>query len=579
MEYRIEVYDAAGVRRACYGETPLLEVWRRGPDQRDEVRGLLPVMLPGFAPGWRVRVHVGGALLAEAEVTNTAPEWSDARKLILEDYINFSEVMAFEAKGPLRAGNETVSRTYLGRRVDYMLRDLIQATPGPLHYSVAHGAYPDGAEREYAKFLSRKSASNELEPGGISAGQWVGADRIDASGAYAKDGDTIAGLVVDGAPWPEVRLMMIDCEETSRNTHAFSRHPEVAAWSDARYNASGYRLRADAAKATLQWLLESRGIDFIELNPHRDAQGYYDDRVDAYGRYIAMVHGGGQCFNAAMVELGRADVYLYANGEFHVPEMELKDFFSYRGSSVDSIEACAVELESLDARGGALELVAALACAGGGFVFDVDENLRLRFRQPEAPARVIFFDPHTMGMQAGVDAEGMANILVVVGNPEEGDAGGSYLRGPSLDAYGVHTRVLEFYGIAHAADAALLAEGLLDDIAYPARAMELTFFHGNGTLRAGDIVEVRGAPVQRLDPAVSGEWGGAHEGRLAGRVKALRHRLTGKYVETTAFLGSPLRSVDNPLSFMVRSQEPAAEHFQFRLDDKTVGLDQGFHLD
>jgi hypothetical protein len=50
-------------------------------------------------------------------------------------------------------------------------------------------------------------------------------------------------------------------------------------------------------------------------------------------------------------------------------------------------------------------------------------------------------------------------------------------------------------------------------------------------------------------------------------------------VETVAALTSPLRSVDEPVGFMVRSQPGASTLFQFRLDDETVGLDLGYHLD
>src|SRR5690606_41998302 len=62
------------------------------------------------------------------------------------------------------------------------------------------------------------------------------------------------------------------------------------------------------------------------------------DRVDAYGRYIGLVYGGGLCFNAAMVEQGLADVYLYEDGRYHDPAMRLKEYYSYRQPCGDSIE-------------------------------------------------------------------------------------------------------------------------------------------------------------------------------------------------------------------------------------------------
>lgn len=579
MTYRIEVFNAANQRMAVYHDSPLLETWRRGPDQRDTVRGLLPELLPGFGPGCEVAVWLGERLAARATVTRIAPEWSDTRKLILEDYVPFSEVMAFEAEGPMAPGNTVVSRVYEAMDIASMVRDVINAAPGALHYTVEHGGYPDGAEREHAKFLARKTEDNALETGGIGAGQWVGADRIDATGAYAKDGDTIAGLVVDGVAWPDLRLMLVDCEETTRNSHAVKRHPEVAAWSDARYARSGYKLRADAAKTALQSLIDTHGIDFIELNPHRDALGVFDDRVDAFGRYIGLAHGGGLCFNAALVELGHADVYLYEDGAFHPPAMALKEFFSYRGETRDSIAETEGTLHWFDARGGALEIIAALAYAAGGHVFSVDHDLAVGFRKPALPDRVIFFDPHRMGVSAGADATELGNVLVFRGNPQQGNADGVHARGDSIEAYGTRMRLLEHFGITESSDAERLVNGLLDDLAYPNRAMSLTLFHGDIPAQVGEIIELRGAPPRRVDEAVGGEWGGAFEGGIVGRVSAVRHRFHGRHVTTTLALMSPLRSVASPLSFLVRSQEPAATHFQFRLDERTVGLDQPFRLD
>ena len=62
-------------------------------------------------------------------------------------------------------------------------------------------------------------------------------------------------------------------------------------------------------------------------------------------------------------------------------------------------------------------------------------------------------------------------------------------------------------------------------------------------------------------------------------MKEITHEFRGRLVTTTAGLTSPLRSVDDPLSFIVREQASAESLFQFRLDEKTVGLDLGYHLD
>ena len=296
MGYRVEVWDTWNRRIAAYDDVPLLEVTRAFPDETDRIRGLLPAGTADLGPGYSVRVRVDGEPFAEATVTSVSPQWGDTRKLVLDRYVHFHEVIEFEAARGPRDGNTTVSPTYTNREVGAIVKDVINRAPGAIHYLVDHNDYPGGAEREYAKFLARKTDENELEVGGIGAGQWVGSGRIDAGAAYAKDGDTIAGLVVDGVAWPDLRFMLIDCEETSRNSHAVKRHPEVAEWTDARYAASGYKLRGDAAKDALQNWLDTKGIDYIELNPHQDAAGVYDDRVDAYGRYLGLVFGGGRVF-------------------------------------------------------------------------------------------------------------------------------------------------------------------------------------------------------------------------------------------------------------------------------------------
>ncbi len=579
MEYRIDVFDHAGRRIARYAEVPLLEVVRRRPDEADTVRGLLPKSVPALGPGFRVEVYVDGAAFCRAWVTETRPEWSDTRKLILDQYVPFHEVVEFRAERAARLGNRHVSRAYTNREIAAIVKDVINSAPGDIHYWVDHAAYPDGAEREYAKFLGRKTEENELEVGGIAAGQWVDSVRMDLSGAYAKDGDTIAGIVVDGAAWPDLRMMLIDCEEKSRNGHAIGRHPEVADWSDAQYDASGYKLRADAATAALQNLIDTKGIDFIELNPHRDVTGAFDDRVDAYGRYLGLVYGGGECFNAALVEQDHAEVYLYDEGRFHVPEMALKDFFSYAGAHTDSIDATGVSLGAFDVSGGVLEVLTALAYAAGGYTFDVDLGQGVHFHEAAAVNRAVYFDPLRVGVQLGENAAGLGNFLLLSGNPFSGTVSKSYARGESIETFGVETRSLEYFSITQTPDADRLAAGLLDDLAYPEPSGSVTWYRGDAAVRLGEILEVRGAPLRRLASELAEEWGGRFTGKIVGRVRALRHRFSGTHVETTAFLGSPLRSVAEPLGFVVRSQEGASTLFEFRLDDPTVGVDMGFHLD
>ncbi len=579
MNYRIDIYDTWNRRIASFDEVPLLRATRSAPDRPDVVRGILPGAIADLSHGYRVRLYVEDELFAEAPITRLTPQWSDTRKLVLDRFVYYHEVIEFEAVNEALEGNTKVSRAFINRPIHEIVRAVINTAMGPVHYLVSHSAYPDGAEREYDKFNARKMAANELGVGGITVGQWVDATRIDATGAYAKDGDTIAGLVVDGVTWPDLRLMMIDSEETSRNSHAESLHGEVAAWTNPEYDASGYKLKAEAAKDFLQSLIDTRGIDFIELNPHRDASGAFDDRIDVFGRYLGFVYGDGQCFNAAMVETGRAAVYLYDDGKYHVPEMELKDYYSYTGVSADSIESTAAALIDYDVTAGVFEILTALAYAAEGYVWSLGPGLTVSFRRPLRADRVVFFDRKQHAVTFGSDSTVLGNALVVKGEPFAGVVNTIYYNGPSIDEYGFHLHFLEYFSLANLDDAGRLAAGLLEDIAYPVRAGSVDFLSGAADLRCGDILELRGDGVRRLEREVSGEWGGRFSGRLAARVTALTHEFRGRLATTEAELTSPLRSVDSPLSFIVRGQPPVSAMFQFRLDDAGVGLELGYHLD
>lgn len=129
------------------------------------------------------------------------------------------------------------------------------------------------------------------------------------------------------------------------------------------------------------------------------------------------------------------------------------------------------------------------------------------------------------------------------------------------------------------ADAERLAEGLLDDLAYPEPRAEVVVFAGQPEVGVGDLIEFRGAPLRMLEELPPSAWGGRFGGALVARVHEVRHRFTGRRAATTIRLGSPLRSVRSPLSYLVRSQQSAAALFAFRLDQEKVGLDMGFHLD
>lgn len=578
MEYRIDIHDASGRRVASFEEVPLLEAIRSLPDDADIVRGLLPSSIETLSHGHKVRVFVEGRLFCEATVCRVEPQWSDTRKLILDRYVSFHEIVAFEAERAAWDGNTRVSRAYTNRSIGSIAKSVINNARGRIHYTVKHDGYPEGAAREYAKFLSRRTSANELALGSIETGQWVGAGRIDASAAYAKDGDTIAGLVVDSVAWPDLRLMMIDAEETDRNAHAISRHPEVAGWTDDEYNASAYARAAIASRDALDALIGANGIDFIELNPHRDASGAFDDRVDAYGRHLGFVYGNGRCFNAAQVENGHAEVQLWENGRYLVPEMELKDYFSYAGVHENSIENIPATLLEVDVDGGVLEVLTALTYAAQGCVWSLDPEETVWLRHAHNLDRVVFFDMRKAGVALGSDSKNLTNVVYFEGNPQETPIEKSYWREESANEYGSCPKHLAYYSIRLAEDADRLVEGLLDDIAYPEPCGFVRFHAGDSRIQVGDLVELRDGPIRRLDRVLDGAWGGRF-GRHVGRVSRVSHRFNGGEVATTAWFTSPLRSVSNPLSAIVRGQASAESLYQFRLDEETVGVDAGYHLD
>ena len=372
--------------------------------------------------------------------------------------------------------------------------------------------------------------------------------------------------------------MMINAEETALNADAIARHPEVGDWSAARYDTSAYKRAAEEAKAGLQALIDAQGIDAIELNPHRDGAGTFDGRVDDSGRYLGLVFGGGQCLNAGMVEQGFAAVWLHGGGDLLEPSLALKEFYSYRGTNVDSVGVANVHLASFTAQGGALETLCALAYASGS-VFTVGADFSVRFREAPVPDRVVFFDPRVSRIELGASGSGLVNTLHFSANPLDGVAARTYARDDSRDAYGAAERNLALFSLKHADDADKFVGGLLDDVAYPEGVGFIAFFEGDGAIQVGDVVEVRGEEPRRLDLALGHEWAGRYTGKLVRRVRAVQHRFAGNKAETKAFFTSPVRSVASPLSFLTQSQPDASAFFAFGLDTVTAVLDSGFHLD
>jgi len=578
-DYAIELYDTWGRRIATWDESPLMRAQHTGPDNPDTIRGILPGRVEDLGHAYRLRVLVDGEPFLDARVVRVRPTWSDTRRRILDRVVNFHEIVEVEAVRPALEGNAPVQQAFVNRTVDSIVRDAIDHARGPAHYLIDHTAYPDGALREFGKFAWRQTPANELEVGGIAQGDWVGSPRLNVANAVAVSGDTIGGLEVDGAPWPDLRLMMTASEQPVRDTDAIALHPEVAAWSDAFYAASAYKRSADRAQAFLQELIDTKGIDFVELNPHRGVTGAFDNRIDAQGRHIGFVYGGGQCFNAATIENGHARVAVEADGAFLEPGLRLKEYYSYDRVARDSIAATPVALARYDVNNGLYEILTALAYAAGGFVWTVDNDGAVFFRAASEIDRVVFFDRRDHALTLGSDSDSVVNMIVLFGNPIGAPLEQSYARPGSVEELGERRERLELFSIAQPDDADALAAALLDDLAYPAPDGEIVFHQGQSGIGVGDLLEFRDAEIRRLDRRVDGEWGDRFFGRHVARVKSVTHEFRGRIVTTTLAFTSPLRSVDDPLRFIVRGQPPADVLFQFRLDDEAVGLDLGYHLD
>ncbi len=578
MKMRLDLMDTWRQRIAVIEEAPAVEAMQRGPDQPDLLRCTLP-HVEGFGPGCAINVYVNDAPWRRYEVRRTQLSWDADFQPEHNTRTPVRDCMRVTAAADPES-NRRMRRVYVDTSFEETFRDIISRTPGPLHYHVTHNAYPDGAQREYTKFCGRATADNALEYGGIGTGQWVDSARIDATAAWAKDGDTIGGLVVDGVPWPDVRLMMIDADETTLNNQARKQRPETALWTPERYAKSAYKLRADRATALLQALMDGKGISHIELNPHRDATGAFDDRVDAYGRYIGLVFGGGECFNAALVEHDVADVFLYAEGRYHVPEHRLKEFYSYTGPHTTSHPVIGPHVNALDLDCGAMEAIALLTYMTGDHVFSVSPEMSVSLREITGPDHCYRYRSDMMAVTSGFTDADMINWLGVSGNGVLAPERLTDSRGESIGAYGLRATGMDVEWIGHDEDKQRLVQGLLDDLAWPRPEIRVTFFGGAPELTVGDIVAVVGAPLARRARRVSGEWNDLFDpDTLTGRIVELRHGMRGERTWTEAALSAPLRSVRAPIATMRRIRSKGEPLFALRLDEPLAGLDQPvFHL-
>ncbi len=579
MEYRIEIVDTWDRRITTVYRTHLMKI-RRGFVTDDVwITGMVPAELVDLGHEYLVRVYLEGRLEAQAAVRVVDPQWGERKKLVLDRFVNFHKIVEVDARRGYDETNVLLKKAYTSKKISEIVKGAIESVTGEIHYLVDHNGYPDGAQREFNKFTNRLEWMTEFPVGSVESGEYVGSSRIDASNAYAKDGDTISGLVVDGEEWPDLRLTMIDYEELSINSHTIKIHPEVATWTDEKYAKSGYKFRADRAKEALQSLIDTKGIQYIELNWHRNAASQFDNRVDIYGRYVGLVYGGGECLNAAMVELGHAEVYLYRDGAYNPPEMRLKEYYSYAGQNSNSVETTEAALSSLDLHNGVYEVLTLLAYAAGGYVWSIDQTEAVTFRKVTAPDRVIFYDPKKHNISLRSDSREVVNRIYLLGNPVGGQFEKSYTNSVSVEEFGLRSRTLELFSVSQEQDADVMVWGLLGDVAYPEPCGMLTFLEGDAAIQPGNIVEIRGSDIGRITRRVDGEHGDLFPDRHVFRVARKETFIRNERVETRCYLAPAIRSVDNPLRFIVKSQPGADTFFQFRLDDAAVGLDMGYHLD
>ncbi|MCX5759203.1 MAG: hypothetical protein NTU83_11980, partial [Candidatus Hydrogenedentes bacterium] len=245
-----------------------------------------------------------------------------------------------------------------------------------------------------------------------------------------------------------------------------------------------------------------------------------------------------------------------------------------------SIDPGSTVLMGFGAAESLFEALTQLAYLAEGYVWSIDAEKVVAFRLGGVD-RVLCYEPVAMGVGLAADAGTVANVVLFVGGelfPAHTELSKTYRRSASMDLYGDRVEGFRCNAIAYLDDVDRLVRGLLDDVAYPNRDGFIQFHAGDTSVNQGDVLELRGAPLRRLDPAASDEWGGRFAGRLVGRAQSVTHRFCGKHVRTTVRLTSPLRTVAASLSFMARSQETPSELYQLRWDDTAVGLDMGYRL-
>jgi hypothetical protein len=259
------------------------------------------------------------------------------------------------------------------------------------------------------------------------------------------------------------------------------------------------------------------------------------------------------------------------------PDLELKDFASYTGPREASIAACDTALSWTLFDGPLYNVLTALAYAAGGYAWGLTSEGAVWLQPVDTVDRVVFYDPVVVGVALGAHSAGVVNALAVQTNPDRSAARIEERREDSVRALGEAPQALDAFWLDARSDAERFAGALLDDVAYPETAGEIYWFHGAPDVEVGELVELRGAPIERLAPELAGEWGGRFAGKHVARVRRVTHRIAGQRLETTAALTSPLRSVGGPIA-AVRQAQAAAEAYRWFGLDSTAALDEAFEL-
>ena len=179
-----------------------------------------------------------------------------------------------------------------------------------------------------------------------------------------------------------------------------------------------------------------------------------------------------------------------------------------------------------------------------------------------------------MTIVSGFTDKNIANTITLSGNDLVAPESITITDDESINAYGKHSASIEGNWLGNDEDKQQLATVLVQDLAYPAPLITVTFFEGAPELQPGDLISITGKPLARYARKLTDEWGNAFDKALLGRITEIRHCIKGKDAWTQATLSAPLRSVKTPLTLLRRIRSTGESLFAFRLDEPLAGLDQ-----